>query len=158
MKKLLLLTILLISFATAGFSQTGTLQGIITDENGIPMPGATVLLAEIEGKGTNSDVYGRFTLVGIPAGTYELQVRYIGYETVSTQVSIAAGTNPPVTIELTQASTVGETIIVLGDVLRGQARALNQQRNAMNISNIVSADQVGRFDAFNITKFHFYLS
>jgi TonB-dependent receptor len=150
MKKLLLLTILLISFATAGFSQTGTLQGIITDENGIPMPGATVLLAEIEGKGANTDVYGRFTLVGIPAGTYELQVRYIGYETVSTQVSIAAGTNPPVTIELTQASTIGETIIVLGDNLRGQARALNQQRNAMNITNIVSADQVGRFPDDNI--------
>jgi TonB-dependent receptor len=150
MKQLILLTLLLFSFVAAGFSQTGTLQGVISDENGIPMPGATIVIIGVEGKGTNTDVYGRFTLVGIPVGTYELQVRYIGYETVSRTITIAAGTNSPLTIELTQGSTVGETIIVLGDGLRGQARALNQQRNSMNISNIVSSDQVGRFPDDNI--------
>lgn len=144
---LILFTLVLVGSTLA---QTGTLQGVITDENGIPMPGATVVIVELEGKGTNTDVYGRFTLVGIPVGSYELQVRYIGYETVSRQVTISSGTNTPLSIELTQASTVGETIIVLGDGLRGQARALNQQRNSMNITNIVSADQVGRFPDDNI--------
>jgi TonB-dependent receptor len=150
MKNLILLSLLLLGATSAAFSQTGTLQGVVTDENGIPMPGANVVVVQVEGKGTYTDVYGRFTLVGIPVGTFEIQVRYIGYETISRQVSIVAGTNTPLTIELTQAYTVGETIIVLGDGLRGQARALNQQRNAMNITNIVSADQVGRFPDENI--------
>ena len=146
----LLSTLLFLGLTSSVYAQTGTLQGVVTDDNGIPMPGATVVIVDVEGKGTNTDVYGRFTIVGIPVGTYELQVRYIGYETGFRQVNIVSGTNTPLSIELIQGSTVGETIIVLGDGLRGQARALNQQRNAMNITNIVSADQVGRFPDDNI--------
>src|SRR5690606_37844237 len=36
------------------------------------------------------------------------------------------------------------------DFLRGQAKALNQQRNNANITNIISSDQVGRFPDANI--------
>lgn len=43
-----------------------------------------------------------------------------------------------------------QEVIVLGDRLKGQAKALNQQKNNKNITNIVSADQVGRFPDANI--------
>ncbi|MGC3972127.1 MAG: TonB-dependent receptor plug domain-containing protein [Pirellulales bacterium] len=38
----------------------------------------------------------------------------------------------------------------MGDRLKGQAKALNQQKNSDNITNIISADQIGRFPDANI--------
>lgn len=43
-----------------------------------------------------------------------------------------------------------DEIVVIGDMLKGQAKALNQQKTNVNITNIVSADQVGRFPDANI--------
>lgn len=38
----------------------------------------------------------------------------------------------------------------MGEMLRGQAKALNQQKTNSNISNVISSDQVGRFPDANI--------
>ena len=38
-----------------------------------------------------------------------------------------------------------EDVTVTAPILEGQARALNQQQNAPNIMNVVSADQIGAF-------------
>src|SRR5699024_3931598 len=43
-----------------------------------------------------------------------------------------------------------ETILIVGERLKGQAKALNQQKNKTNISNIISSDQVGRFPDANV--------
>jgi TonB-dependent receptor len=45
---------------------------------------------------------------------------------------------------------MGDEVLVLGDRLKGQAKALSQQKNLMNISNIVASDQIGRFPDANI--------
>lgn len=45
---------------------------------------------------------------------------------------------------------VGDEVLILGDRLRGQAKALNQQKNNANITNIVAADQIGKFPDANI--------
>ena len=41
-------------------------------------------------------------------------------------------------------------IVVMGDQARGQAKALNQQKTNVNVSNVISADQIGRFPDSNI--------
>lgn len=53
-------------------------------------------------------------------------------------------------IALTPEGKDLKAVTVMGDRLRGQARALNQQRNAGNIGNVISADQIGRFPNQNI--------
>ncbi|MCI0696183.1 TonB-dependent receptor plug domain-containing protein [candidate division KSB1 bacterium] len=40
---------------------------------------------------------------------------------------------------------IAEAVIVLGTRAKGQAKALNQQLNAINITNVVASDQIGRF-------------
>ena len=52
-------------------------------------------------------------------------------------------------IRLRPAVQYYETATVSQTFLQGQARALNQQKNAINIKNIVSADQLGRFPDTN---------
>ena len=40
--------------------------------------------------------------------------------------------------------------MVVGDILKGQAKALNQQKHNKNIGNVISSDQVGRFPDANV--------
>ncbi|WP_235337410.1 TonB-dependent receptor plug domain-containing protein [Pontibacter korlensis] len=48
-----------------------------------------------------------------------------------------------------EEGVMGQEVVVLGDRLRSQAKALSQQRNNPNIT-VVSADQIGRFQDANI--------
>jgi len=148
---ILVLVVLLIGLLpTSSFGQSGSIQGQVVDKDGFSMPGASIFLTELPSKGTISDVNGRYTLSGVPVGTYTMRVSYIGYASFTTSVIVQAGVTTKQDIKLTVSATLGDEVIVLGDNLRGQARALNQQRNNMNISNIVSSDQVGRFPDANI--------
>ncbi len=54
---------------------------------------------------------------------------------------------------LGQDQVVQETVTVTAEVIRdAQARALNQQRTAPNITNVVSADQIGQFPDTNAVE------
>ncbi len=147
MKKLLTLIVLLMPLLMA--AQTGTITGVILDEAGLGMPGATVYVQSLN-RGTAADVQGKFTLFNVPEGDYEIEVSFIGYEMAKAAVRVSTGQTATARIALTQGAVLGEEIIVLGDRLKGQAKALNQQRNNANITNIVAADQIGRFPDANI--------
>ncbi len=59
--------------------QTGyTIKGQVTDTEGVPLPGASVLLLPIS-KGTVAGADGTFTISGMPAGKYRLDISYVGY-------------------------------------------------------------------------------
>src|SRR5690606_5451973 len=122
------------------FAQNGSIQGQVVDRDGFSMPGASIFLTELPTKGTVSDINGRYTLSSVPVGTYTIRVSYIGYASVTSTVIVQSGATTRLDIKLTESATLGDEVLVLGDNLRGQARALNQQRNNMNISNIVSSD------------------
>ena len=47
-------------------------------------------------------------------------------------------------------ATEGQEVIVLGDRLKGQAKAINQQRTNDNITNVIVADQIGRLPDANM--------
>src|SRR5690606_22649644 len=56
----------------------------------------------------------------------------------------------PIEVLLSSASRSIDDVQVMGDLARGQAKALNQQKNNSNISNIISSEQVGRVPDQNI--------
>ena len=147
---LLALNILSAALPAAATAQNGAISGRILDANGLPMPGATIVLDELGSRGTSSDLNGTYSLVNIPAGAYTLSVTYIGYEPVARAVTVTAGQTTSLDIRLTEAAVVGQEVLVLGNTLQGQARALNRQRDNMNVTNVVSADQVGRFPDANL--------
>lgn len=144
---LLSLLLLLPGLATA---QNGSISGRILDANGLPMPGATVTVSDAGALGTSSDLNGVYTLLNVPAGTRTLTVTYIGYEAVERTVQVTSGQTTIVDLRLTEAAIVGQEVLVLGNTLQGQARALSRQRDNMNVTNVVSADQVGRFPDANL--------
>ena len=142
-----LLMLLTISFS--GYSQSGNIQGTLTDENGISIPGATVLIETLN-KGAISDFNGKYTLVDVPEGDYTLLVKYLGYSDVSESVQVKANTTTTLNINLNSENTELETVVLTGYGIGSQARALNTQKNKQNITNIVSTDQIGKFPDANI--------
>lgn len=68
-------------------AQMGTVSGIVKGPAGVPVIGASVLIQELS-LGVATDVSGRFTLRGIPSGTYQLSVSSIGYESATTSITL----------------------------------------------------------------------
>ncbi|MDR6194386.1 carboxypeptidase-like regulatory domain-containing protein [Siphonobacter sp. SORGH_AS_0500] len=84
MKSLLVLFVL-VTFPNFLFAQ-GTLKGrVINAEDQKPLPFANVFLANTT-KGTTTSDAGAFTLTQIPAGTQELVVSYVGFQTQTLRI------------------------------------------------------------------------
>ena len=150
MKKLftscLLLTLSFIAFAQQHGVISGKVQESLTRAS---LPGATVRL-NVGNRYTISGQNGDYEFLNVPAGTYEMEVIYMGYQRTKQQVLVTAGENTVVNFMLEDGSVTMDEVVIMGDRLRGQARALNQQKSKSNITNIISSDQVGRFPDANI--------
>src|SRR5690554_8018390 len=68
----------------------GSIRGRVMADDGRPLSGAQVIL-EGTTRGTLTNPQGQYLLVNVPAGSYTLQVRQIGYATGQAQVSVATG-------------------------------------------------------------------
>jgi hypothetical protein len=118
---------------------TGTIRGKITDELGLGLPGANVYFEDFS-FATVSNVNGVYTLVNVPTGIKKVNISFIGYGSVVQDIEVAAGQTVNFDVALSPGVEIGAEVLVLGDRLKGQAKALNQQRTNSNITNIVAAD------------------
>ncbi|MDR9416474.1 MAG: TonB-dependent receptor [Gracilimonas sp.] len=122
---------------------------MITDQKtGELLPGASIL---VQGTsiGTSTNVEGKYTLSRVPIGNQTVRISYLGFETVEKEVSITGSENLNLNVELTDNFIEMSGITVQG-FRQGQARALNQQKTAANIMNVVAADLIGRFPDQNV--------
>ncbi|QSE96171.1 TonB-dependent receptor [Fulvivirga lutea] len=130
--------------------QSGKLIGKILDENGLPLPGATVMIADLENVGAVTNSEGEFVLSNVPAGDHQIAVSYIGYQPSEQTVRAEAGKTVAMNVSIKPGVLMGDEVMIIGDRLKGQAKALNKQRTNQNITNVVAADQIGRFPDANI--------
>ncbi len=149
MKRLLLTLTLLTAAYSFAIAQTGILSGRVTDELGLGLPGATVQIVELK-KGVPTDVNGYFKLIELPDGNYTVKVTFIGYKALEQEISINSGATLTQDFSMEPGFTTTGEVMVIGDRLKGQAKALNEQRTNANITNIVAADQIGRFPDANV--------
>jgi TonB-dependent receptor len=128
-------------------------QGIVTgsvldDASGLAVTGAVVRIEALN-REVLTDRTGRFSMTAVPAGNHELVTRYIGYSPARTTVMVTNGRTTTTILRLRSAVTDLGTLVVTAS-RGGQAAALNQQQNAANVTNVVAADQIGRFPDANI--------
>lgn len=155
MKKLILPLILLfiLSFFPAFADENprdaspGSITGRIVDENGFVLPGATITIDETS-TGTVTDHDGFFRIVGLGNGTYTVNISYIGFTPQQKTVVIENNrTSSTGTIVLSEGIMMQELVVT---AVSAQNKAMSQQRNDVNITNVISADQVSRFPDSNI--------
>ncbi|MEO1652494.1 MAG: carboxypeptidase-like regulatory domain-containing protein, partial [Bacteroidota bacterium] len=149
MKRIFTLLSLMLAFAFGVQAQNGTVTGRVVDENGLGLPGANVFIESLS-IGAPSDVDGDYVLFNVPAGQHSLTISFIGYQMVQQSITVPDGAAIEVNIKMEPGAQVGDAILVLGDRLKGQAKALNKQRAKLNVTNVVAADQIGRFPDANI--------
>ncbi|UCH63958.1 MAG: TonB-dependent receptor [Fidelibacterota bacterium] len=143
--------LLIASFLILGQTlNAGDVTGRITDTGtGSYLPGANVIL-EGTAFGAASDRTGAYRISNVPPGSYTLNITYIGYEDVSVGINVVDGV-------VTQDVQLQATYVELGEVVvqglrQGQVKALNQQKTAANIMNIVAREQMERFPDLNTAE------
>lgn len=109
----LVLGLMLVALPMAALAQNGRLAGAITDAaNGDPIPGATILL-ENTTQGTASDVDGRYVIIGIQPGVYNVRISFVGYTTrIVEGIRITSDRTTTLDLELTTQVVQGGEIIV----------------------------------------------
>lgn len=143
--------LIFIFFVLSGFllsAQTGVVKGRVLDNNNFPLPGATVSVSPA-GKSSVTNFNGFFVLSAVAEGDQEISVRYIGFESATQNVQLVGGQTAVLDFILSPAVNELDEVIVSG-YQEGIVKALNKQRNDLNVTNIVSADQAGKYPDDNI--------
>lgn len=147
MRHFLFLLLLHAVLGTAA-AQNGIVKVKVLDESSLNLP-----LAAVQLKGTKNhavtDANGQAILYQVAYGPQTLVVSYVGYATLEKTIQVNQQVTE-VSLVLKPGNESLKEVVVMGDRLKGQAKALNQQKNGGNVSNIISADQIGRFPDGNI--------
>lgn len=77
-----LLSFFLLLSAVPAFAQHSFSAKVIDHESSEPIPGATVYLEALN-KGGVTDQNGEITITGIPPGEHTIQIRFLGYESIT---------------------------------------------------------------------------
>ncbi len=129
-------------------SQSGVIIGQVFSPAGEVLDKAEIAVDGLNLKAV-SNLEGAYILRGVPAGTQTVTCTYMGLETLTAEIEVVAGQT---VVQDFNLSFGGEVEVRGSPLLAGQAKALNKQKNAINISNIVAADQIGRFPDSNAAE------
>lgn len=126
----------------------GTVTGRVYDAaTGKSLRGAIVRVVGTSAQDFTTDD-GRFRLAA-PGGTVTLKVEYVGLDTASVTVVVPEGGNVVADVGLTSVALSDEAIVVRA-AATGQALAINQQKTALGIVNIVNEEVFGAMPDGNI--------
>jgi len=119
MKKILYLSFFLLLFSSLFFAaqvQTGSIRGVVQDDNGEVLPGATVTINSpslmIKDYSVTTGSKGGFRFPALSPGTYELQVSLSGFQSIR-RPNIIVSMNSTVTLNITlEPSPIEEEVVV----------------------------------------------
>ena len=136
----LLLTLFFLSgtlFATA--QQKVTLNGYLRDStDGEALIGANVFVEEL-GIGAVSNPYGFFALT-VPAGTYTLQISYLGYRPMTRRVSLTENTT--ISLEMVPDDFQIEEVVVTAAKANQHVTSLEMSVEKLSMATIRTIPQV----------------
>ncbi|MEZ4601032.1 MAG: TonB-dependent receptor [Syntrophotaleaceae bacterium] len=131
-------------------AEPGKVTGTVIDsENNIKLMGVLVTNQDNSRKAV-SNRQGEFSLI-LPAGEQSLTFSYLGYEPVTRTVVVKENETATLDIDLGAETVAMDEMVVQGQAV-GQARALNRQKTAPNLTNIVASDAFGRFPDQNAAE------
>ncbi|MDO5971271.1 TonB-dependent receptor [Flavivirga aquimarina] len=126
-----ILTLLLALVVQLAFAQEKTISGTVSDDSGLPLPGATVLVKGTS-SGTSSDFDGKYSISASQGAT--IVFSFVGYTT--TEVSVGASNTINITLQedtesleevvvvaygsQTKKSIVGALTVVSSDIIENQ--------------------------------------
>ncbi|WP_179957645.1 TonB-dependent receptor [Exilibacterium tricleocarpae] len=131
-------------------AQDGGVIGRVTDPDNNKLQGAVVMI-ETLGRRVVTDAEGRFRLQGLPDGTYQVTVDYLGFEPIEGSVTIAGGDAVSQDFRFGEDTVELEVIEVVGSRAAIMS-ALNQERASDTLKTIIASSDAGKFADQNIAE------
>lgn len=135
-------------------AQTGTISGHVTDVGTKqPVIGVQIFLPS-RNQGAVTDAEGRYTMVNVPAGPYEVRARRVGYQPATAQATVASGAVATVDFALTASvASLSQVVITAAGESRQRevgaavstinASDLQEKTGAKNISQLLQGNATG---------------
>ncbi len=140
--------IAMIAVALPAAAQTGTISGRVTEASsgaGIASAGVRVLAGIRNAGGAATDENGNYRIANIPAGTYTVEARRVGYTATRTEgVVVGAGASASVNIAMAELPTHLEMVIT------GVSRAPEKVIDAPASVSIVNSAQINERPSINV--------
>ena len=117
----------------------------LNSANGLYLEGVRI---SIEGTGIVifSERGGSFTIRNLKPGDYTLKATYIGYPVYTQNVNVPnQESSIRITIDYADKDIIELEEFSVEGTLVGQAKAINLQRSADNVMNVISSDAIGQF-------------
>jgi hypothetical protein len=129
---------------------TARLDGIVHAPNGDPMGDVQLLVRGSAAQGT-TDAQGHFTLAGLPAGTFTLEARHLGFAPARMIVDLASHRTTTVTLTLDKQAAVLNTVHVYGK--RSSRRSLTDflERQRRGFGHFITRADIEKQHAFEIS-------
>lgn len=125
----------------------GAIHGRVIDNEKQTLPGASIFIEDLK-TGVISDINGFYTLPNLKPGTYTIKVTYVGYAPREMKMTVSGGKTLEKDIVMNEGVELQQ--VEVKGAFQGQRKAVNMQKNGMGVTNVVSADQVGKFPDSNI--------
>lgn len=138
MKKMFFMTLSLMLFAFTGWSQK-TVTGVVYDDGGIPLPGATIV-EQGTSNGVTTDFDGNFSITVSEGAT--IDVSFVGYTTQS----VVIGQQDTITVNLVSSNELEEVIVTSLGIKR-EAKALGYAVQTVKSDEIANSGSNSAIDA-----------
>jgi TonB-dependent receptor len=129
-------------------STNGTVAGTAKDTADSPLTAARVQLDPV-GKQTVTDTQGQFRITDVAPGAYTLTVSYVGLAPFTKEIKVEGGQVAAVDAVLEVASR-SEQVVVTAERVQGEAEAINIERTAENIVQVLPARVITSLPNTNI--------
>ncbi|HQS97584.1 MAG: TonB-dependent receptor [Novosphingobium sp. 17-62-19] len=143
--------VLAVLMATSAFpALANTITGTVVDDTGTrPLAGAEVRISGVD-RVAQVDGEGRFRITGVPAGTYDVTVRFAGAEPSTKSVTVVDGGEQALAFAMAPEGA-GSMILVMGQ----QATLLSsiaRQRTSDTVTTVLTRDSIGQFPDQNVAE------
>jgi TonB-dependent receptor len=163
-KRLLLALVAIVFLGLPALAQErrGSITGTVKDSGNSALQSALVEVLPL-GRKVVTDSQGQFRITDVPAGEYTLSVSYVGLAVANVPVVVQAGQEASANAVLQVASQVDQ-VVVTAERLQGEAEAINIERAAENIVQVLPervitslpntniADAVGRLPSVSLER------
>jgi len=133
-------------------AEKGSIIGTIIDGDfGDTMIGANVVVDDGTLRGTTTDMNGYFEINNLAAGSYDIRISFIGYNTaVVTDIEVVAGERTRIEVTLEPESfDLGEVVVEARMILNNESTLLRERQKAGAVSDAISAESISRSGSSN---------
>ena len=139
-----------LALAVPSIAVAGTVSGTVIDSSEtVALRAAQVRIVELD-RSANTERDGSFYFADVPAGTYTLEVRYVGAPTITQTITVTQTGTANAVIQV-GSQNAGNEILVIGQAAN-LASSLSRKRNADGVSDVLTRDAIGQFPDQNVAE------